>query len=738
MGMIKVIHETKSGNSFAFALYKDKNSLKKLLEVGEIHNVLGEELNCKPTLLRDQLKKMQMEEAKQRRAEKNREKRKKNRKKKQKNNPNNNPKNTRRQSGGKFGHRGSDDNVNISGFMKNMENGLFMQTSQDSMMVNNTSQQFMFMGSPGVSQMAANSPIPSQGTPNFFNVSNTSPNGFYGNMNLSHMTPPNASMISPNHSFIPNQQGAPSQQIYPPPHQQQRFNLPPMNARPQMPPPQQQPPQQQMMYPPPQNGYQQQQFYPQGYYNNYNNYYQQQQPPPTQRPVYPTNPYMVHQYHMNPQQNGIQMNSQPNQYGYYPGYQVAPTDAGKMYAPAVTNNFPVPMHNSHPQFTGEHAANSNKNSQPSQEATTGPGTQPQTQDGGLAQEEAKNLTGTAPKNEENVNNLNIQMMNQEGQKGVQALPGTQDQKLISKSAIQRQKSRSYKDPETGAKNNNGNNQDVYDERNEGIMILPSGMHHQGAMTTFTSDNTSYIGNHTVYSREALPGFDMTRAEVHETQSQKAGIITNSIAKDTLSIKSEYVRRRAFEQSCEMEQARVKQILDEDFEDQIASDKGQKTDDCLAVYSGSNNIVVNDQNEDRAEEEQGGLPGLNYSGPGGGDDPLLGGREQERQKTQLQQSKEKSTPHHPAKDISRIDEFISGFKVIDEADEFVSIEDNKKSSRKLSSKVSGDSKTKGGKKGKEEDGGGKKSPKKPKKKSSNTWRLWTRSSGFGSRDKDGKK
>ena len=78
---MKVAHGTKSGKSFAFVLFDQKESLDEVLSEGEIHEVCGEMLECKKTLLRDKLKKIQMEQAKIRKMEK-RTKKKKNKKKK--------------------------------------------------------------------------------------------------------------------------------------------------------------------------------------------------------------------------------------------------------------------------------------------------------------------------------------------------------------------------------------------------------------------------------------------------------------------------------------------------------------------------------------------------------------------------------------------------------------------------------------------------------------------------------
>ena len=769
MGEIKVIHETKSGNSFAFALYKTKAGLSKLLEKGTVHTVLGEELTCKPTLLRDQLKKLQMEEAKQRRAEKAKERRKKNKQK--------NKKRSNFRGGNEF-----DGNYNLAGFMQNLEPGFFLQNSHDSMRVNNPSQQYMYMAnpSPGVSQMA--SQVPSNTTPNYFNVSQNS-SGFYGNMQASHMTPPNASMVPPDQNVMgPHQM---PQQIYPT-HQQMYPGAPPRlynAAAPQQP---------QMMYPHHQagyngQGYQQQQYNP---YYNYNNYY------PQQRPMYaPTNPHMLNG--IAPQQ-GMQINSQPTpQTAYYPHYPVAPSEAGQ---PRMM--FPGPLHNSHPQFTGggQVASSDNKTISSGKSGTQGTGSigggsgsggtggggpssgnndqsgpdgssSSQGQQGKKAPENSAVGTGSLGNdgqqtNSEPTNNsknsLNLGsndniVVEKNASEGTEKLPNNQNVSLQENNIIinddqdKKQEKINLEDLQLPTESkqlpaqkiqtptSNPRLEKVHSEApkrasdnipdpNQGIIILPE--MHQGAMTTFTSDNTSYIGNHSVYSREALPGFDMTRKMVLETQSQKTSIMQNSIAQDTLSIKSEYVRRKQFEQSCEIEQERVKKILDEDFQDEIASTRAlhNHAPSGATGMSGPADPSLQDSHEEwtmlSGSQVSGVGTGLNYKNRGDEEKQQI---LKERPLTQLRKTNEKSSPRKAAKKISKIDEFISGFKVIDEADEFVSFED-KKSSRKVSSKES-----KKAPLNKRKQSGSKES--KESKKSSSTWRLWTRSVNFRSKNKN---
>jgi len=82
------VHEhRKNGQekNYAFVLFKSKNSMEKVFKDGEIHNVDGFKIECKPTLLRDELKQIHLDKLKKdvggKRDDDNRRKKKKKKKK---------------------------------------------------------------------------------------------------------------------------------------------------------------------------------------------------------------------------------------------------------------------------------------------------------------------------------------------------------------------------------------------------------------------------------------------------------------------------------------------------------------------------------------------------------------------------------------------------------------------------------------------------------------------------------
>lgn len=85
---VKVVHEhRKNGQekNYAFVLFKGKESMSKVFEDGEVHFVSGFRIECKPTLLRDELKQIHLEKLKKEGvAEKKEEEKKKKKKRKNK------------------------------------------------------------------------------------------------------------------------------------------------------------------------------------------------------------------------------------------------------------------------------------------------------------------------------------------------------------------------------------------------------------------------------------------------------------------------------------------------------------------------------------------------------------------------------------------------------------------------------------------------------------------------------
>ena len=86
---IKMVKEKKKSGKikhYAFVMFKKEGVLEKIFEKGNFHTVEGFKIECLPTLLRDELKKMIIEKTQKEKEDsqsKNKKKKKKKKKKKQ-------------------------------------------------------------------------------------------------------------------------------------------------------------------------------------------------------------------------------------------------------------------------------------------------------------------------------------------------------------------------------------------------------------------------------------------------------------------------------------------------------------------------------------------------------------------------------------------------------------------------------------------------------------------------------